>query len=313
MVAATLPWVVLLLALAWPRSEPPATETATPLTSPTEQQAQEVEQGDEHDQHASTSTAPPSADLPAAHDDRAGSRDTRGQGAVDVDPAAGAVALAVSRAWLTDAGPDLALEGVEPDRRAYLEHALVRSVERVGQDLAVATVTAVLLDRDGDRYGEVRVRDLLVPLRLTDQGPRPAGAPWWAATSVELAVARAPAEPIDDADATASVEEALRAAGYRDVEVASLASLGPELAVVELTATTADGEPIDGEMWVAVDGRVPTPLGVEPDLSSTPDLSFAPGPSPAPGDGPPATVPTDQPRPPDAPDDAPDDPSGDQP
>jgi hypothetical protein len=92
-------------------------------------------------------------------------------------PAIAAVALTVARAWLTDVGPRLEIEGVDPLTDRYLEHATVEGIERHG-DHAVAVVLAVVLTREGDHYVEARPQRLAVPLRLTGP-PRPAGTPWW--------------------------------------------------------------------------------------------------------------------------------------
>ena len=47
---------------------------------------------------------------------------------------ASAVAVAVTRAVVSDAGPDLDLPGVEPDRRASLEHVTVRRIDLLAVD-----------------------------------------------------------------------------------------------------------------------------------------------------------------------------------
>ncbi len=129
----------------------------------------------------------------------------------------GAVALAVARAWLTDVGPHLALEGIAPAGDLYLEHGVVERIERHG-DHAVVGVLAVVLMRDDDRYTQVVARRLAVPVAL---GPpvRPAGAPWWLG---EVDLTTTPPDPLAEEDAPEvllELSEALATAGVLDGEV----------------------------------------------------------------------------------------------
>lgn len=130
--------------------------------------------------------------------------------AVDDGPV-GAIALAVARAWLTDVGPRLEVDGIEPHADLYLEHAAVERIERHG-DHAVVSLATVVLGRDGEAYSRVASRRLAVPVAL-GADPRPAGAPWWLG---EIELTATPPEPlveVDDDQLLLSISESLTAAG----------------------------------------------------------------------------------------------------
>ena len=226
----TRPWVLVLAAVPWlivlglvlggvvsgDRPAPAAPATSGGHGTPSTHDARGDH--DAHDEQAPTPTpdAPgmtledhPTA--PSEHDE------SLAPTTAEAGDPVGAVALAVARAWLTDVGPQLALEGIAPHEDLYLEHGAVERIERHG-DHAVVGVLAVVLVRDGERYAQVAARRLAVPVSL---GPpvRPAGAPWWLG---EVDLSTAPPDPLaeeEDPEVLLELGEALTAAGVLDGEV----------------------------------------------------------------------------------------------
>lgn len=129
-----------------------------------------------------------------------------------------AVALTVTRAWLTDVGPRIGLEGIEPVADRYLEHATVERIEPHG-DHAVATVLALVLERGEDAYDDATARRLAVPVAVGPP-PRPAGQPWWLDEVAWEATAPEGLEPERDEDTLLAISEALRAATGPDARLA---------------------------------------------------------------------------------------------
>jgi hypothetical protein len=280
--AATLPWLVLggLLATgalstgAAPSADTarvadtdPAVDAGTPAPS---------------DHPAAAHEAPPATPAPAAADDAPAGPADRDRLGVDLTPpAAGpsqeaaALAVVIARAWLTDVGPRLRVEGVDPRPDQYLEQAVVESVT-VHDDLAVVGLLAVVLGRDGDHYGEVAVRRVAVPIGLTSSGPRPAGRPWWL-PDPDLRLAPPRLEVLEDPDLGVATAEVLAAHGYGDVEIVRLATHGSGLLVAELSARLDDEREVEGPVWLRMTPSGPQLVGAaEPPL---PPLSDAPAPS----------------------------------
>lgn len=209
--------------------------------------------------------APSEAGGPPVADEAAGTSSppggTRAGGGRDTGPVE-AVALAVARAWLTDVGPRLEIEGIDPHEGLYLEHGVVERVDRHG-DHAVASVLAVVLTREGDAYTGVDLRRLAVPVAL-GAPPRPAGAPWWLG-GVEVAPSLPePLTEVEDPGVLLSISEALAAAGID----------GPELVSASRT---------DDGWWLAHlsgdDGQArPAPVWLRPG----PDGPVVAGPAPPP-------------------------------
>jgi hypothetical protein len=163
---------------------------------------------------------------------------------------AAAVVAAVVRGWLSDGGPDLAIPGLDVDRRAYLEHLSVERFDLPGPELAVARTLLVLLVREGDHYTEAVLRRAAVPLTLTEDGALPAGPPWWLPDDPELAVTAPPTEPLDEPELALEVLEAIEAAGYRGVSVAAVARTATGALVADIEATTPNGDPVAGPVWL---------------------------------------------------------------
>lgn len=172
-----------------------------------------------------------------------------------------ALALAVVRGWLSDGGPDLAVPGIEVDRRAYLEHAAIEGMDLPSDDLAVARVLLVLLIREDDRYVEAAVRRAAVPLTVTPTSVHPGGAPWWLPTAPDLTPVPPTTETVQDPALEDGVLAALAEAGYRDAGVTGLAVTGAGTVVAEVTATTPAGDEVAGPIWLAVTGDGPVVLG----------------------------------------------------
>lgn len=172
----------------------------------------------------------------------------------------GAVALAVARAWLTDVGPRLEIEGVEPHADLYLEHGIVERIERHG-DHAVVGILAVVLVRDGETYARVEPRRLAVPLAL---GPpaRPAGAPWWLG-DVDLS-ATPPTSLVEEEDPAVLLEisEAVAAAGL-DGEVLDVARTDDGWWLARTTAEEATDPPTP--LWLRPGADGPVVAGLAPD------------------------------------------------
>src|SRR5690606_12379514 len=88
-----------------------------------------------------------------------------------------AAAIPVVRAWLSATQP-LAIEGIEQRAYGWLEHATVEAVDYPGMGAAVASVLAVVLPAEGDRWLDARLARIAVPLRIRDGQVLPAGDPW---------------------------------------------------------------------------------------------------------------------------------------
>jgi hypothetical protein len=168
-----------------------------------------------------------------------------------------AVVTAVARAWLSDAGPDLAVPGVEVERHAYLEHLTVEGFDLPTPEFAVARVSLVLLRNEDDRYTEAVLRRAAVPLTLTEGRILPAGQPWWVPGVTDLTASPPPLEPVDDPALAAETSEALTAVGYEELEVADLAVTAAGTVRAQVRATTPEGEAVDGPVWLQ-----PAPQGL---------------------------------------------------
>jgi hypothetical protein len=169
-----------------------------------------------------------------------------------------ALVVAITRAWLSDGGPDVDAPGIEVDRRGYLEHVAVERVELTSPDLAVATVTVVLLGRDGGSYVDAEVRRAAVPLAVEATTVHPAGTPWWLADPVDLTLRPPETEPVEDELVSRTVGDALAAAGFRDTTVRDVRRTGDATLVADVTATTPAGDLVEGDLWLAetADGAV---------------------------------------------------------
>ena len=188
-----------------------------------------------------------------------------------------AVATVVARAWLTGVSPHLDVPGLTPtDPSSYAEHVVVEAIDRHDPHLAVVTVLAVQL-RESPEGLRVDTRRVAVPLATTDGRVHPVDEPWWLPTP-DLRSGDLPAEPQTDPAWFEAAVTGLRAAGLQDIEVTALERTDHWPWRAHITARTADGQPIDGPVWLRwtgqgfeVAGHVPassaaTPPDTPPDL-----------------------------------------------
>jgi hypothetical protein len=183
-----------------------------------------------------------------------------------IDPAVAALAKTVARAWLTDVGPRLQIEGIQPQADHYLEQAMVEAVHE-HDGLAVAIVLALVLERDGERYVDVALRRLAVPVHLTDSGPRPGGQPWWL-PDPELRPHLPEPTPEHDPDLALAIAELLAEHAYEDVEVTRLGRHGRGWLIAEGTARLPDGRTLLGPLWLR---ETPTGPRLLDSAAATPD------------------------------------------
>ena len=196
-----------------------------------------------------------------------------------------AVATVVARAWLTGVSPHLDVPGLTPtDPSGYAEHVVVEAIDRHDPHLAVVTVLAVLL-RETPEGLRVDTQRVAVPLAITDGRVHPADEPWWL-PSPDLRSGDLPAEPQTDPAWFEAAATGLRAAGFQDIEVTALERTDRWPWRARITARTADGQPIDGPVWLQwtgqgfeVAGHVPassatTPPDTPPDVppDTPPDI-----------------------------------------
>lgn len=280
---AALPWLVvvgLVAAGTVPRSTPDAAGTAADATS-----------GEEATPAAGASGSPQTTDPPDPETTPAVGPDDRGSWAEDPeseDPdratgtgepdtgdttgAVPAVALAAARAWLTDVGPAIEIEGIEPHRDRYLEHAVVEQVDAHG-DHAVVRLLAVVLVRDAERYTRVESRRLAVPVAL-GHPPRPAGAPWWL-DEVELAVtAPEPLKEVDEPEELLSLSEALAAAGLHEPELVGASRTSDGWWLARLATDEAPGDP--SVVWLRPGPQGPVLAGAPRRPDPTPEAEEEP-------------------------------------
>lgn len=159
-----------------------------------------------------------------------------------------AIATMVARAWATGADPRLTVAGVRPpDSPRYAEHVAVEAIHREG-GLAVVVLIAVILEHSEDGV-TADLRRIAVPMVEGGEAPAIAGTPWWLPapdfTSFELR-----SHPVEDADHIEAASEALRQAGYADIEVVSLHRSDHWPWIVDATALAPRGEPHEGPLWL---------------------------------------------------------------
>lgn len=266
LVAAIVPWLIVAFVVlrgdgAVEADAPAAADLAGGVDAPAPADPPTEERGAAAatEPHDRTGMAAPSTDpdTGASSDDGTGeSPEAEVHSSTELSlGVAEATAVAIARAWLSDGGPDLTVDGVNADRRAYLEHVTVERVELAGADHAVATLSLVLLEREDDTYVDVLVRRAAVPLRLTDATIRPAGAPWWLPSPPDLSPTPPAADAVDDAATRDDVLRALVASGYRDPDVLDVAETSDGTVVAEVDGITTTGERLDGPVWLVPAGE----------------------------------------------------------
>lgn len=169
-----------------------------------------------------------------------------------------AMATAVARAWLTGVGPALEIDGLDERTPLYAEHLVAEAIDHPSPGLAVVTLLGIVLDVEDGAYRAASVRRLAVPVALDADGARPAGAPWWL-PDPDLTPAEIPRSAVDDPDLALAVVAAAEAAGYRDVELQTLAATASWPLIATLRAI-APGRtaPEEHEVWLRahLDGLV---------------------------------------------------------
>ncbi len=265
LVAAVAPWLVVVLVIA--RSGPGDPTSVAPAAVAAAQAAtgDADDTGDDGTGQDGTGAHPTEQPETAPAGSNTEERSGGGAGvpvdrAGDVVPSriaygvAEALAVATTRAWLSDAGPDLPAPDIDVHRGAYLEHVVVERIDLVDPQVAVATVSVVLLERDGDVYGGAALRRVAVPLTVTPSTVHVGGSPWWLPTALDLTLVPPDLDAHDDPAASHATTDALTAAGYRDVTVHRLATTAAGIVVAEVEATTGSGDRIDGPVWLRAGG-----------------------------------------------------------
>ncbi|MBA2319369.1 MAG: hypothetical protein H0V93_16555 [Euzebyales bacterium] len=191
-----------------------------------------------------------------------------GELAAASDPQVAAAATIAVRTAVTR-GPD--------DAPRYVDHAVVEAVEQL-PGVTVATVRAVVLDADGDAWGAPQVRRYGVAVVHGSQGARAAGRPWPLSAPPPAADVQDGAA-VEDGAVLKAVASALAAAGYADVEVASV-HRDPALDVLRArvaASATDQGESAPFDVWL--DAREPLRVLGQP-RTLAPVATSPPEPSP---------------------------------
>jgi hypothetical protein len=173
---------------------------------------------------------------------------------------AAGVAHLVAREWLDDIGVPLGIEAIERSATgAYVEHIIVESVDIPAPDAAVVTLVAVLLDVEEGTYSDARAVRIAVPVHLAREGARPAGTPWWLPGPDLRPITVGEQALDDDPTVLADAGAALQAAGYREIDVRSVA-LSDRWPIVVSATGVAPGQsaPAEHRVWLRqhLDGLV---------------------------------------------------------
>lgn len=252
LVAASLPWLLVVALLMLPGRLGDDGETTAPV-SEADGPAAAQDEADDHadDDHVETGSGgrlvPEDDDGPigphrehrdtGVSDPYADLELTEIRGRWRVEPGieeAASLAVVVARAWLTGLDPVLEVSGIDPPpSTGYAEHLVVEAVEHPARDAAVVTVVGVVLD--GDDL-DASVRRIAVPIVLRHDGARVSGDPWElpppTLEPVELEHA-----PVEDADQLLAAADALRTAGLDEVTLVALHDTDGWPVVAEVKAT----------------------------------------------------------------------------
>lgn len=266
LLAALVPWLIVA-AILW------RTNDDTTRDPHHEHDRRVTEEGDAS--AADDFASPPDGDVRARDDDpgaveghpgaiedllpepdalRFGTRASAGAGE------AAAVAHLVAREWLDDIGVPLGIEEVEAvGTGAYVEHIVVEAVDVPSPDAAVVTLVALLLEVSDGSYDGARTARVAVPVHLAREGARPAGAPWWLPGPDLRPVSLDERVLDDDPTLLAEAGAALQAAGYRDIDVTSVAlSDSWPIAVSATAIAPGQSGPAEHRVWLRqhLDGLV---------------------------------------------------------
>jgi hypothetical protein len=231
-VAAGLPWIVLAVVLVGRPGNEDAGSAADPTTRDEAEVAPDATSGE-----SPADGAPPGATGTTGTILSSGARTAVGHGE------AAALAVAITRAWLTGVGPRLALDGASPDPNTYVEHVAVEAIDHPAPGAAVVTVVAIVLSAPDDAYRDATVRRLAVPLRFDAAGAQAAGPPWPLPAPTLTSAPFEPVAAVTEPDQLLQAAEALTAAGFAVDELRSLERTAswPLLATAAARAPGADG------------------------------------------------------------------------
>jgi len=165
-----------------------------------------------------------------------------------VHQAAGAAATAIARAWITGIDPQLGISGLEPAGDSwYVEHLAVEAIEAFDDDIAVVSLIAIVIGGSPETL-TAHVRRVAVPMSVRGV-PRPAGMPWWL-PEPQWDVRPPNSHRVEDPDAQQQAVEALRQAGYTDVQLVGLHRSDGWPWLAHMQGRTRAGQPVDGEVML---------------------------------------------------------------
>lgn len=279
---AAIPWVLVAALVLLPdRTVDPAGGTPTPaaVADPSAEAGNPAVQSSDP---APITPPPPTEDRVGANVDAdvdTGIRPPEGDAGAtqpDIGPklstrdSLAAVATVVARAWLTGVSPHLDVPGLTPtDPSSYAEHVVVEAIDQHDPHLAVVTVLAVLLREEAEGL-RVDTRRVAVPLAITDGRVHPADEPWWL-PSPDLRSGDLPSEPQTDPAWFEAAVTGLEDVGLEDVEVTALERTDRWPWRAHVAARTADGQSIDGPVWLRWNGQGFEVAGYVPTATEPPD------------------------------------------
>ncbi|MEX0831988.1 MAG: hypothetical protein WD007_05255 [Nitriliruptoraceae bacterium] len=165
-----------------------------------------------------------------------------------VHQAAGAAATAIARAWITGIDPQLGINGLEPAGDSwYVEHLAVEAIEAYDNDIAVIALIAIVIGGPPEAL-TADVRRVAVPMSVRGV-PRPAGVPWWL-PEPQWDVTPPVSHLVEDPDAQQRAVEALRHAGYTDVQLVELRRSDGWPWLAHIQGRTHAGQPVDGQIML---------------------------------------------------------------
>ncbi|HVM14741.1 MAG TPA: hypothetical protein VM287_10490 [Egibacteraceae bacterium] len=250
LLAAALPWAVAVgLAVAAFAGDPAPRDGQQPVSAENGQpaSAEDVE-------HRSAEGERPGSAGPSAPT-------STSAGSPGVEPALGAAAALAVRLSVTTTEA----EGDGEGPRRYVDLAVPDGVQWA-DDVAVVTVTAVVLEGSGERWDTVRAARFAVPVQVVEGQPVAVGDPW--PVAVAVTVAEAPRWEPRSADGE-GVTRALEAAGYTgvdrlevDARASSHADRAPLLRARMWALAPGDSAVRDHQVWLRAEPE-PAVLGAE--------------------------------------------------
>lgn len=151
--------------------------------------------------------------------------------------------------------------GDAPAEVRYADQAVGIGIERLG-DVAVVTVTALVLEGDDRGWDRSRTARYAIALRSGPSGVDPLGGPW----ALPTPDAPPEPEPVDDESSPDRVLAALEAAGYRqisDLRLSRPAGLDGVLVAAARAVAPGEDAPDAQQVWIR-DGPEAAVLGHRP-------------------------------------------------